>query len=253
MPTVTNLIGLGLSAAAGGLAAYLIIRRSKKVPTPKEVKFTYFDIKAHVGEKVRLALALSGTDFKDNRVAFADWTALKPTMKYGTLPVIDVDGKLYHQSAAILRWAGRLGDGSLYPVDDIETFMTIEEMLGLAADMASAWMPCLFTSMGRHEKYGHPKEWKDKDETVKRLRETFVAEQLPAFMAHLTTQLEKTGAFLAGDKPTIADCQLLPQVKYYCSGIADHVPKTCLDQFPVVLAWIDRMHRLPALKKWYHL
>jgi len=253
MPTLSNMIGLGLSAAAGGLVVYLINRRNKKLPAPKDVELTYFDIKAHPGEKVRLALVLNGINFTDNRIKFPDFTALKPTLKYGQLPKLCVDGVEQFQSGAMLRWVGRMGNGSLYPVDDLETFIKIEEMLNLSDDLQRAWLPSLYLGMGRHEKYGYPKEWKEKDETIKRVRTAFIADELPKFMAFLSAQLEETGAFLAGAKPTIADCLWLPQVKYFASGIADHVPKDCLDKYAAVLAWIERMHAIPELKKWYVL
>lgn len=247
------MVGLGLSAAAGALAAYLIIRRNKKVPAPKSVELSYFDIKAHPGEKVRLAFVLSGTKFSDNRIKFPDWEALKPSLKYGQLPRLVVDGAEQYQSGAMLRWAGRLGDGALYPVDDLATFTKVEEMLNLSDDLQRAWLPSLYLGMGRHEKYGYPKEWKDKEATLKRVREAFVADELPKFMAFLTAELEATGAFLAGATPTVADCQWLPQVKYFSTGIADHVPKDCLDKYPTVLAWVKRMHAIPAVQQWYGL
>lgn len=220
---------------------------------PKELELTYFDMEAHPGEKVRLAFVLTGTEFKDNRVKFADWPALKPTLKYGQMPRLIIDGREVYQSGAMLRWAGRLGDGALYPIDDEDVYLKVEEMLNLSDDMHRAWTPSLYTGMGRHEKFGHPKEWAEKDATVKLLRETFVANELPLFMGYLTVHLEQTGAFLCGPKPTIADCQWLPQVRYYAKGIADHVPTDCLDKYPAVLAWIKRMHEIPAVKKWYGL
>lgn len=224
---------------------------AQKHHSQKNVEFTYFDIKAMPGEKVRLALTLSGTSFKDNRVKFAEWSALKPKTKYGQLPIMAVDGEETYQSGAMLRWAGRLGNGSLYPVHDVEKVRKIEEMLGLSDDLQRAWSPCLYLGMGRHTTYGYPQEWPEKAVVVKKMREKFVADELPKYMGFMTAELAKTGAFLCGDKPTIADCQLLPQVAYYTHGIADHVPKDCLKDYPVVLAWIDRMMALPEVKQWY--
>lgn len=237
--------GAGAVVAAGVMSAF------RKTPQPKNVEFTYFDIKATPGEKVRLALTLSGTSFKDNRVKFSEWSALKPKTKYGQLPILAVDEEETYQSGAMLRWAGRLGNGSLYPANDVEKVRKIEEMLGVSDDLNRAWVPALYMGMGRHTTYGYPQDWPEKTVVVKALREKFVREELPKYMGFLAAELEKTGAFLCGDKPTIADCQLLPQVAYYTQGIADHVPKDCLKDYPVVLAWIDRMMALPELKQWY--
>jgi len=239
--------GAGAVVATGVLSAF---GWHKRAPTPKNVEFTYFDIKAFPGEKVRLALVLSRTPFKDNRVKFADWPTLKPTTKYGQLPILSVDGVDTYQSGAMLRWAGSLGNGSLYPTHDPEKVRKIEEMLGVSDDLHRAFMPGLYMGMGRHAQYGYPQDWPEKAEVVKRVRETFVREELGKYMTFLSNELEMSGAFLCGDKPTIADCQLMPQVVHINSGIVDHVPKGVLnDKYPLVVAWLDRMNALPEIKK----
>eukprot|EP00427_Karlodinium_veneficum_P012147 CAMPEP_0169066770 /NCGR_PEP_ID=MMETSP1015-20121227/3136_1 /TAXON_ID=342587 /ORGANISM="Karlodinium micrum, Strain CCMP2283" /LENGTH=253 /DNA_ID=CAMNT_0009125477 /DNA_START=150 /DNA_END=909 /DNA_ORIENTATION=+ len=217
---------------------------------PKNVEFTYFDIKAMPGEKVRLALTLAGIPFKDNRLKFPEWGELKPKTKYGQLPMLNVDGVESYQSGAMLRWVGSLGDGSLYPLQDAAKLRVIEEMLGVSDDLQRAWSPALIMGMS-HTVFGYPEEWPEKDTTVKKLREKFLAEGLPKFMGFLSAELEQTGAFLTGDKPTIADCQLFPQVVAFTGGFIDHVPKDCLKDYPLVTAWIDRMYALPEISKFY--
>lgn len=240
--------GAGAVVAAGAMS----VLSSRKAPQPKSVELTYFDLKATPGEKVRLALAISGVPWKDNRVKFADWPALKPKTKYGQMPILTVDGAETYQSGAMLRWAGQLGKGTLYPTNDPDKMLRIEEMIGLGEDLQRAWTPALMIGMGdRHQAFGYPKDWSEKAAVTKSLREKFVAEELPKYMGFLNTELEKTGAFLCGGKPTIADCQLLPQVQYFTRGVADHVPKDCINAYPAVLAWIDRMHALPEVKKFY--
>lgn len=222
----------------------------QKAPQPQSIELTYFDIKATPGEKVRLALALSETPFKDNRVKFPDWAELKPKTKYGQLPILNVDGVEHYQSGAMLRWAGTLGDGSLYPVGDSEKLLKIEDMLGVSDDLQRAWTPSLYMGMGdAHKNFGHPEEWPEKEATVKQMRETFLEKELPKFMGFLSNELEQTGAFLTGEKPTIADCQMLPQVASFTKGFINHVPTDCLKDFPLVVAWIDRMMALPSIQK----
>ena len=74
---------------------------------------------------------------------------------------------------------------------------------------------------------------------------------LPVALGMFTAQLEKTGAFLCGDKVTIADLQLLPQLRYFTRGVADFVPADSLAPYPVVIGWIDRMLAVPEIKAWY--
>mmetsp|Transcript_15650 Transcript_15650/g.32607 ORF Transcript_15650/g.32607 Transcript_15650/m.32607 type:complete len:227 (+) Transcript_15650:3-683(+) len=223
------------------------------------IKLTYFNIEA-AAEKVRLALVMTGKEFEDNRIGFDDWAALKETTPYGQLPVMEVtadDGsvKKFAQSVAMMRWVARKFDAtnSLYPAD-ADAMLEIEEVIGLSDDLTRAWQPALYMGMGdRHKNYGHPEEWPEKADTVKKLREIFLAEHLPKFMGFFSKKLEATGAFFCGDKPTIADLQILAQLRYYTKGVADYVPADCLTPYSTVTAWMDRMHAIPAIKAWYKL
>eukprot|EP00933_Yihiella_yeosuensis_P048276 TRINITY_DN4438_c1_g2_i1.p1 TRINITY_DN4438_c1_g2~~TRINITY_DN4438_c1_g2_i1.p1 ORF type:complete len:228 (-),score=58.01 TRINITY_DN4438_c1_g2_i1:142-825(-) len=224
-----------------------------------KITLTYFNIEA-AAEKARLALVMTGTEFEDKRVSFEEWGALKPTTPYGQLPIMEVtndDGskQVFAQSVAMMRWAAAKFDPerTLYPADP-DKMLEVEEMIGLSDDMARAWTPCLYMGMGdRHTNFGHPAEWPQKAETVKALREKFLSEQLPTFMKFFSQKLEKTGAFFCGDKPTIADLQILVQLRYFTKGVADHVPADCLSPYTTVTAWIDRMLAIPQLKAWYKL
>lgn len=60
-------------------------------------------------EKVRLTCAMSGIPFNDVRVSFDQWPKLKPSTKFGQLPMMDVDGSSVAQSNAMLTYVGKLG------------------------------------------------------------------------------------------------------------------------------------------------
>merc|ERR1712070_186229 len=104
-------------------------------------------------------------------------------------------------------------------------------MLGVGDDLARSWTPALYMGMGRHAMYGYPQDWdeQEKDATVKRLREKFVKDELPRFMGYISAAIEENGGFVAGARPTVADCALYAQVSYFRRGAASHVPKACLD------------------------
>lgn len=79
----------------------------------------YFDIKGKA-EYVRLAFAIGGVDFTDERVPFAEWKETKPNMRWHYLPELtltNAEGEqvTVGQSNAILRFAGKLT--GLYPSD----------------------------------------------------------------------------------------------------------------------------------------
>ena len=147
-------IGIGVG---GAIVAFLAAKRLR-LTAPSSIKLTYFDIAATPGEKIRLALAFNSVKFVDCRLKFPDWAALKPKTKYGTLPILECDGVEMYQSGAMLRYIGRMGDGSLYPVDDATKCFKIEEMLGVADDLQRAWSPALYLGMGRHAQFGYPAE-----------------------------------------------------------------------------------------------
>jgi len=250
------MLGGAFAAGLGAAALYILSKRKSK---PSKIKVTYFDMMATPGEKLRLALVLTvgKGGFEDERVKFSDWAKLKETRKpkYGQVPIVTLDGVEHYQSGAMLRYFGSaLGDGSLYPIDDADKCIRIEEMLGLADDLQRAWMPSLYVGM-RPSWLGHPADWtaEAKGAKVKEMREAFLQDELPKYMRFLARELKASGAFIAGSQVTIADCQLYPQLAYFERGVADHVPKTVLDAYPEVTQYMARMRAIPALKDWYKL
>lgn len=255
MATERNL-GLAAAAVAGGIgvAALLTLsNRRKRSPAPTDVKLEYFGIHG-AGEKVRLALALTGTPFDDERISFDAWGKRKTTAKYGQLPILTVDGTEMYQSDAMLRYVGaHCGDGALYPLSDPAMLFKIDEALGLCDDFARAWQPCVYISM-RPTVYGYPADWAadEKSATIKAMRESFVADSLPRLLGYLAGMIEAHGgAFLCGPSPTIADLRLLPQLRYFQLGKADHIDKAVLDAYPPIAAWVERVMALPAVRAWY--
>lgn len=69
-------------------------------------KLTYFPIKG-LAEPIRLLLSYGGVEFEDDRFNVEDWPKLKPSMPFGQVPVLEVDGKKIHQSIAICRYLGK--------------------------------------------------------------------------------------------------------------------------------------------------
>lgn len=219
-----------------------------------KVKLTYFGIEA-AAEKVRLALVMCNKEFEDERIDFAAWGARKASTPYGQLPIMDIDGKVFAQSGAMMRWAARKYDGSgkLYPTD-ADQMMLVEEMIGLLEDMARAWAPALYLGMGMHQNFGHPEDWPAKADTVKALREKFLAETLPRFVGYFVSHIEKNGnQFLTGADVTIADLMVLAQLRYFTKGVADHVPVDSLEKYPAIIAYMSRLYEVPQIKAWYKM
>lgn len=103
-------------------------------PAPK-LKMSYFNV-PYMGEPIRNAFIIGGIDFEDHRVPYEDWSAMKPSMPFGSLPILTVDDdKVYSQSDAILLYAGKIT--GLYPRCP-EKAMKVDEILGGAYDLLAS-------------------------------------------------------------------------------------------------------------------
>ena len=74
-----------------------------------KIKLTYFNVRGR-GEVARLLLHHAGKKFEDYRLPLpfeeegrAGWIELKPTLPWGTLPVMEYGGLVLGQSLAINR------------------------------------------------------------------------------------------------------------------------------------------------------
>jgi glutathione S-transferase len=87
---------------------------------------------------------------------------------------------------------------------------------------------------------------------VKKVREDWVAADLPRYMRILTDALRKNGGpYLTGSGITLADVWWLPRIRYLTAGVATHVPASCLEPYPEVLAWKNTMMAVPKIAAWY--
>merc|ERR1711963_375561 len=88
----------------------------KEMPT-----FIYFDVRAR-GEISRLIIEYGDLPIKQIRVNQSDWPALKPTMPFGQLPVLNISGVEYAQSLAIQKFLAI--KAGLYPKSPREQLVT---------------------------------------------------------------------------------------------------------------------------------
>merc|ERR1712178_642759 len=129
-------------------------------------KLSYFNIEG-LGEPIRLLFKLAHVEFEDNRVAFEDWPALKPKTPNGAMPIVEMDGRVYTQLQAIMRYFG--GQHGMYPTGGIEQY-NVDEVCGLLEDIRGVVSPSQYIGM-RPFLFGHegktPEEIK---EVVAKLR-----------------------------------------------------------------------------------
>ena len=233
------------------LMRILLLASAVVIMTFAKIKLTYFNIMG-AAEKVRLAFAIKGIPFEDNRIAFPDWAGLKPSTKFGQLPIMTLPtGEEIAQSDAMLRYVATLPAGAcLMPADPLAA-LTVDEVLGLAADMDKDWSPCLYISM-RPENYGYPPEFKNTPEhqaLIKRMRETFMNEKMPTYMKYYENFLGDK-SFICGPDVSIADCVIIPQLYKFMQGNLDYVGKDSLDRYPKILAYMKRFAALPGVRQY---
>ena len=136
------------------VAAALLAPTIKKLIAKKtcSVELLYFDLPG-LGEPIRLLLAHLGVAFEDRRFkAREEFLALKPTLKFGQVPCLKLDGVELFQSSAILRALAQKFDvsGTLYP-EDACLAAQVDGLIAQVSDMTQGWGPLRY-----RERHGFP-------------------------------------------------------------------------------------------------
>ncbi|XP_072479021.1 hematopoietic prostaglandin D synthase isoform X3 [Notamacropus eugenii] len=69
-------------------------------------KLIYFNMRGRA-EIIRYLLAYLDIKYEDHRISQDDWPAVKQTVPFGKIPILEVDGVPLHQSLAIGRFLAR--------------------------------------------------------------------------------------------------------------------------------------------------
>lgn len=185
------------------------------------MELVYFDMPGRA-EAIRICLHASKQEWTDKRISMADYKEAKSNGQYPTgIPVLTLaDGRVFTQSIAMLRFAGKLGDSGLYPSDPFDA-MAVDEIIDIAQDMMTK---CPQSA--------------DVDEK-KKLREEYANGKLKSFLAIVEDRFSRTpGPFLLGEKFTIGDLGIMGIVDAITLGFWDYIPKTYVDEFP----WLKAHH-----------
>jgi len=196
-------------------------------------KVTYFDFCRSRGEEVRLALAIAGVAFEDNRIGRDEFAQIKQDLTFGSLPVFEFPGHgHFAQTNAILRLIGRTH--GLHPDDPwdgarhdavLEACEDLRQRLSATSRIADAT-----------EK--------------KAARQALASDFIPRWaqgIEHLLGQ----GPLVGGTQPAVADIKIYIVEKALSDGTYDDIPTTVLDQFPRLQAVARRIASHPAVHAWY--
>ncbi|XP_029664634.1 glutathione S-transferase-like [Formica exsecta] len=191
-------------------------------------KLTYFNVTG-IAEPIRYLLSQSGIKFEDVRVEFDDWPKVKSSMltrlPMGQVPVLEVDGKPYHQSKAIARFVAKRGN--LYGNNELEAMeidATVETMDDLRQAVSAYYV--------------------EKDPAIKEKLKTIAFEKLPFYLDKLEAQVKRNGGYFVGGKLSWADLLWAAYSEYLNSALARDINKN----HPELKKLVEKVRALPNIK-----
>eukprot|EP00271_Cylindrocystis_brebissonii_P009290 TRINITY_DN24007_c0_g1_i1.p1 TRINITY_DN24007_c0_g1~~TRINITY_DN24007_c0_g1_i1.p1 ORF type:complete len:221 (+),score=40.99 TRINITY_DN24007_c0_g1_i1:183-845(+) len=207
-------------------------------PTPPtSLKLTYFDFPG-LAEPIRLAFHLGDVPFEDYRMPREEWMGPngKASMPLGLMPVLTIDGKVYPQSSAILRYASKLA--GLVP-EDLEQQLLVDVCVATAEEA--------LTTVQSSMRESDPERKKEK-------RKAIVTEYFPKLfngLSKLITEHNATPGFAVGSSTTIADLMIFNLVWWIARGIIDDIPADTFEAYPVIHAIHKRVVADSKVKAYY--
>ena len=198
------------------------------------LKVTYFTIPAR-GETQRLLAALGGLDLEDKRVGFAEWGAeVKAKVAPLQLPLLEVGGETFGQSAAQQRYVAKLA--GLYPSEPLEA---------LRVDEFADYVLEVFGPIG--QSFGISEQAEKEAFRAKAVAE---GGDIHKWVKFLDERLAgKT--YAVGESLSLADVQLFTVVPILRSGFLDGVPRDWDAGFKNVRAHFERVAALPKVAAYY--
>ncbi|GAB1864926.1 glutathione transferase [Camponotus japonicus] len=148
-------------------------------------KLTYFNFTGK-GEPIRYLLSQSGIKFEDVRITYEDWPKLKSSMPMQQVPILEIDGKVYHQSKAISRFIAK--KGNLYGSNELEA-MEIDATVDSIEDIRQI--------VGAY--------YREKDPALKEKLKEVTFEKLSFYLDKFETQVKKNGGYFVNGKLSWAD------------------------------------------------
>jgi prostaglandin-H2 D-isomerase / glutathione transferase len=206
------------------------------------LELVYFNIGGRA-LPIRLTFAIGNVEFKDIRLSFQEFVKAKAAGKFrnGQVPVLNVDGKQYTQSQAILKYAGKLA--KLYPSEPLEV-LAVDGVLNLVGDIAE---PLNVSIHPERFGFGKFKDEQAKLKTRKYLNDV----HLPKGLENLDNLLaENKSGYTVGAKLTIADILIYVLGARLKSGLLDGIDKELFGKYKNLEGLFQRVGKIPAVEKW---
>ena len=187
-------------------------------------KLTYFDFDGGRGEPARIAFHAGGISFEDDRLSFVEFSKVRASTPFNSLPVLWIDGEPVSQSNAINRYVGKLA--GLYPQDPLQA-LYCDEAMDASEDLGMH----ISLTIGL------------KDAALQEAREKLAEGRLSTFMRGLNGMLERRGGeYFADGRLTVADLKVFLQVRTIKKGVLQHIPSDLVDRLaPALSRHFDRV------------
>ncbi|CAL1528870.1 unnamed protein product [Lymnaea stagnalis] len=152
-----------------------------------KLRLIYFDIRSRA-EVSRLLLAAAGQEYEDVRISHEEWADEKPKTPFGQVPVLEVNGKKYAQSVAIVTYLAR--EFGLYGQTNLDG-LEIDQIVQLNQDFRNKAVTAL----------------REPDETRKaELLQNVKEVEGPKYLGFLEKLLKESGTgYFVGESLTLAD------------------------------------------------
>jgi prostaglandin-H2 D-isomerase / glutathione transferase len=191
------------------------------------IKVSYFNARGRA-ELTRILLADAGVEFEDVRLDKEAFVALKPSLPNGQLPVLEVDGKVLAQSAAMAQYVAAANG---FYTGDTFTDAKINELHENVRDEIGALVKAKFSE--------------NKDEELKK----FITEVHPKWLKRYEVVYASNTdtVFSYADKPTLGDYavfQLLDELRLFNPNSS--IP----EDFPNLKKFVETMYARPRIAAW---
>eukprot|EP00039_Didymoeca_costata_P029764 m.26301 g.26301 ORF g.26301 m.26301 type:complete len:422 (-) comp7782_c0_seq1:161-1426(-) len=196
------------------------------------ISLTYFNGTGRA-EATRLALVLGDIEFEDIRINYDpnQWESQKKDFPLDQLPILKYNDTIFTQSAAQLRFAGRLAN--LYPIDPVRQ-LAVDEITEILLDILN--------------KAPQSDDIKKK----KRLREEYTEKHIKKSLAYVEQRIISHDCiWSAGSNISIADICVFLIMDLIAYNEFDFVPPDFCTQFVCCTQLYHRFSMLPKIRKYY--
>ncbi|TMW60518.1 hypothetical protein Poli38472_000560 [Pythium oligandrum] len=197
-----------------------------------KLKLTYFNGPGRA-EPVRLAFHIGGVEFEDERIEFADLEKLRPSLPFGQVPVLSINGEVHAQSIQILRYAGTRS--GLYPTTDLTKALRVDEVLSLIDELHNTLAPT----------------YRMEAEAQLAARKVLAEETFPKMLSALDKRIAgRGGKFAVGDELTVADLAIYGSLLGFKSGMLSGIPTTLADSYSNIMRVHEQVANHPKVQEW---